>query len=56
MASRRVAPIPPKGNGRPLNVLLSALRTSKDEKEKKLRTYTGLPYFTTYLFRPDRCE
>lgn len=35
MASRRVAPIPPKGNEKPLNVLLSALRTSKDEKEKK---------------------
>ena len=35
MASRRVTPIPPEGNERPLNVLLSALRTSKNEKEKK---------------------
>tara|TARA_X000000950_G_C13619852_1_gene538926 strand:+ start:359 stop:658 length:300 start_codon:yes stop_codon:yes gene_type:complete len=38
MASRRVAPIPPKGNEKSVKLLVSSIITSKDKGEKnKLR-------------------
>lgn len=35
MASRRVAPIPPKGNEKSVKLLVSSIITSKDKGEKK---------------------